>query len=405
MEYASQLVLDSLANAIAGSVTDAGRKVIQWGREQSSMDAGRLAFLMSVLSQLTELDDIHANSLTHPGAVVVPAALAASLKEGVTGEVFLKSVLHGYEATCLIGQVLKESEFRSIDHSSICGSLGAAMAVTSILQLSDLETAAVLANLIAREVRHWDVSDAGTLSKYFNIARASELGITGSYLAQVGVFDGVRNLNVDQDFYVAAERELASVESYWALTQTTIRTLPCCRHVHPAIEAALALREQLTGKAIRKIRVITYKGAKELCDRPDPIDEYDARFSIQYCVAHMLSFGHIGLASFENYHCATLAKIRQKICVEIYDQFTQRFPAELGAKLVVSTEEGADFSSMAYCHKNNSDIDVLKRIVTEKARLLLATANLDEFDYNNFLEITMSIYKAEKLMDVTSWFY
>src|SRR3954452_6424697 len=44
-----------------------------------------------------EIDDVHDESLTHPGVVVVPAAMAVSEQSGASGADFIMSVVLGYE--------------------------------------------------------------------------------------------------------------------------------------------------------------------------------------------------------------------------------------------------------------------------------------------------------------------
>ena len=78
LQRAALFALDAVCNAIAGRNTEAGRKLQQWRKIQGN-DAGRDAFLFGGLTHILETDDLHRGSVTHPGCVVVPAALALSL--------------------------------------------------------------------------------------------------------------------------------------------------------------------------------------------------------------------------------------------------------------------------------------------------------------------------------------
>ena len=75
LQRAALFTLDAVCNAIAGRNTEAGRKLQQWRNTQGN-DAGRDAFLFGGLTHILETDDLHRGSVTHPGCVVVPAALA-----------------------------------------------------------------------------------------------------------------------------------------------------------------------------------------------------------------------------------------------------------------------------------------------------------------------------------------
>jgi 2-methylcitrate dehydratase PrpD len=102
---AALFVLDTLANALAARHSAQGQILRDWyGRRPS--DTGRRAFLFGALAHILEMDDLHRESVTHPGCAVVPAAWAVALHAGRGGRDFLKAVLTGYEAMCRIGNAV-----------------------------------------------------------------------------------------------------------------------------------------------------------------------------------------------------------------------------------------------------------------------------------------------------------
>ncbi len=64
--------------------TPPGRMLRAWFAQQGD-DAGRQAFLVGGLSHILEMDDLHRASVTHPGCVVVPAALAIGMRTRCSG--------------------------------------------------------------------------------------------------------------------------------------------------------------------------------------------------------------------------------------------------------------------------------------------------------------------------------
>ena len=94
---AALFVLDTLANALAARHSPQGQILRDWHARRPS-DTGRRAFLFGALAHILEMDDLHRESVTHPGCVVVPAAWAMAAQVGSGGRDFLKSVLAGYEA-------------------------------------------------------------------------------------------------------------------------------------------------------------------------------------------------------------------------------------------------------------------------------------------------------------------
>ena len=78
-----------------------------------------------------ELDDVHEEAISHPGAVVVPAALALAQAGGATGRDLLEAVVIGYEAMGRAGIAVGPSAhmlggFHPTSMSGVFGSAAAA---------------------------------------------------------------------------------------------------------------------------------------------------------------------------------------------------------------------------------------------------------------------------------------
>jgi len=56
-----------------------------------------------------EADDVYIPAIHHPGAVVVPAALATAEREGSSGKELIAAVVAGYEVMNRIGRAFTES--------------------------------------------------------------------------------------------------------------------------------------------------------------------------------------------------------------------------------------------------------------------------------------------------------
>ena len=64
------------------------------------------AFLNGALGHSLDFDDTHAAGSLHPGAPVIPAALAAGEMAGASGADVLAAIVAGYEVTCRIALAL-----------------------------------------------------------------------------------------------------------------------------------------------------------------------------------------------------------------------------------------------------------------------------------------------------------
>src|SRR5262245_51013972 len=130
LEHAKQHILDTLAAMISGSELPPGRAAIRFARAYagkgtatvvgSNVMAGPIeaALANGVLAHSDETDDSHNASQSHPGAPIVPAALAAGEEFGVDGARFLRAVTLGYDVGPRLTMAMGAQEFRIDSHMS-----------------------------------------------------------------------------------------------------------------------------------------------------------------------------------------------------------------------------------------------------------------------------------------------
>ncbi|MEI9804714.1 MAG: MmgE/PrpD family protein [Pseudolabrys sp.] len=117
LRRAAELVVDHLAVSLHGlelpwSKIMAGYVEDEGGRPDATLyGAGRVPARMAALANGTighgiELDDTHDQSLNHPGAVVIPAALAVAEMTNASGRDLLTAIVAGYEAQTRAGASL-----------------------------------------------------------------------------------------------------------------------------------------------------------------------------------------------------------------------------------------------------------------------------------------------------------
>jgi 2-methylcitrate dehydratase PrpD len=150
LEKTRHHVLDTIAAMVSGSRLLPGRKAIAYvktlgGVKEATVIGSRIsttaqnaALANGMLGHADETDDSHAPSLTHPGCVVVPAALAMSERENRNGTAFLRAVALGYDAGSRITMALGSYDFRDAGHSthSIGPIFGATAAAGALAGLS-----------------------------------------------------------------------------------------------------------------------------------------------------------------------------------------------------------------------------------------------------------------------------
>jgi 2-methylcitrate dehydratase PrpD len=149
-EKAKHHILDTVAAMMSGSELPPGHVALALGRAQAGrpvatvigsnvltgpMDA---ALVNGVLAHADETDDSHGPSQSHPGASIVPAALALGEDLGVSGEHYLRAVTLGYDVgprmTMALGGVTFRDESRRSTHA-FAGTFGSAAAAGCVAGL------------------------------------------------------------------------------------------------------------------------------------------------------------------------------------------------------------------------------------------------------------------------------
>lgn len=108
----------------------------------------------------------------------------------------------------------------------------------------------------------------------------------------------------------------------WEIMSTYTKLYPTCRHCHPVIDLAIALKEQfkINLNEIKEIKVKTYSVAlSEVTDKTisDNLEE-EALFSMSFSLAIALKEGDIGLLHYSAAYLKDESLIRLAKKVHIY---------------------------------------------------------------------------------------
>src|SRR3989337_1857869 len=89
------------------------------------------------------------------------------------------------------------------------------------------------------------------------------------------------------------DKALATLGRDFHICRMTFKNHTCCGHTFAAIDGALALqaRMKIAAAGIERIRVGSYRAAKEVSGYESPQTPAEARFSLKYVVATALTHG------------------------------------------------------------------------------------------------------------------
>lgn len=385
-------LLDWVGCAASGVRSAQGQAFGRWLQHQGEgarptlagrrSDGAAAAAYHGALGSVLEMDDIHRSSILHPGPVVIPAVLAAATAQ-TSGAQLLAGVLAGYEAVIRVGRALGPSHYGLWHSTATAGCFGAAAGAAVVLGLDVPTTAHAMALAGTRGGGLWQVRHETSLGKSWHMAGAARDGLAAAQLAVSGLTGPLAILEGPSGWFAAtapkAEPELvyAPRELPW-LEDVSFKPWPACRHAHPAMDA---LRECLTGAAVSAadvaaVQVQTYADALRFCDRPAPVDEAQARFSIQHALAAWLLWGE---PRFEHYalpaiNDAAAVALRARVRVTQGDAHQARYPAHYGAAVRIECHDGRVLSADLQDCWGDPARPMADADVHDKARRLMAHA-------------------------------
>ena len=346
-EAAALHLLDWLGCALAGADTVLGRAMARASATvghplaPSGRSTPEYAFALGSFGSLLEMDDVHRTAILHPGPVIWPAVVATVTLENATRA--LEAALRGYEAMVRLGKSVGPLHYAHFHNTATCGGLGSAVAAAWMLGLDKDRTQWAMAHALSTSGGLWECRNEPGATKHLHVAEAARRGVQAALAAEAGIAGPLRILEGAQGFYAGlapgGNPDALLQSEPCALLSTSFKPWPACRHTHAAIDAALALADDVVGTP-KKIVIETYADAVLFCDQVAPTDPAAARFSLQHSVALALVDGPPTLSGFETaaLDLPKYAKIRQICKVVENPSMTSAYPAHFGARVSVETQ-------------------------------------------------------------------
>lgn len=313
------------------------------------------AFVNGTLIHALDYDDSHKRSKTHPGAPVLPAALAAGRFAGADLADVIAGIVAGYEVVMRLGAAVGPAAHRrqGWHATATCGAVGAAAAAARVLRLEPGAIASAIGHGATQAAGLWAFTNDGAMSKRIHPGNAARAGLTGAVLARAGITGSRVALEASDGGFFAAFAPAISSE-VWAglvrrigdpfwLPEVAVKPYPCCRTAHTAIDAVLALRAAgLTAADVECIEVRTYRLAVEQCGFNNPGNEVRAAFSTPYLVARALTDGDVDVSHFTAQQVADpdVDRLQRRVRVVPDPELDTLFPAVWPAHLIVTTRSG-----------------------------------------------------------------
>jgi 2-methylcitrate dehydratase PrpD len=299
------------------------------------------AWANGVLANVLDMDDGHRLTKGHPGAVIIPAVLAAAQSVDASPQDALLATAVGYEVAIRAGVALHARDEAAYHASGAWGALGAAAATARLMGLDATATTHALGLAeyhapIAPIMR----SCAEPAMTKDACAWGAWLGVSSALMAAGGFTSvGAEFLEGPAD---------ADLGTRWACEELYVKAYPCCRWTQGAIGAALRLVDEIGGarpEDLDRVTIRTFAAADGLA-KVQPATTEEAQYNLVWPVATVLSHGRFGVAEcLGPFDDATVRATAARTEVVVDPELTAAFPARRLTAVEVRLRDGSIHST------------------------------------------------------------
>ncbi|MGZ4145253.1 MAG: MmgE/PrpD family protein [Actinomycetota bacterium] len=401
VDAAKRHILDAIGVSLAASAIGAGAPVVEmtrsWAgaREASILgyDFGApapwAALANGTLAHALDYDDTHVESVVHPSAFVVPAALAVGEEIGASGRDVITAAVAGYEVATRIGAAAPgRFHVRGQHTTGLCGTFGAAAVAGRLWGLSAEEIAHAMGIAGSQSSGLFAYLSDGSETKRLHAGWAAHGGIVAADLARRGftgpstIFEGPHGLF---DAFLSGEepdraRLVRGLGTEWETTRIAIKPYPACHFVHAFMDAGIQagvkwadIEEVVCYITPAAVGIV----AEPRAPRLHPATTYAAQFSLPFAVASAIVGGRDALDYFGDDARSDRRVLTLAERVHHEPDVSLPFPKTYGGRLRVNTRGGRTIEIDELVNRGHPDRqldeDELSAKFLKNARMRLET--------------------------------
>lgn len=270
--------------------------------------AEHAAFANATCAHGFEMDDTDLPTASHPGAVVVPTALAVAEAHHASGADLVRAVVAGYEVMLRVARGGMDMMRRGFHTTAVAGPFGAAAATCSLLRLDAERTAHALGIAASQASGIAEYTVSGGSVKRVHAGFAAQSGLRSALLAQAGItapseaLEGRRGLLAAVADRPEPDRVVEGLGERYVMLGTGMKPHCCCAAQHSVLDALdEVLRDDaVTEDSIAEIRVRQNPREVEVVGKVvEPTDVANAQFSAAFGIALRIVAGSNSYTAYE----------------------------------------------------------------------------------------------------------
>lgn len=363
------------------------------------------AAVNAMMGQVFLQEDCHEKSISHPGVIVIPTALALGQALHLSGKELITGVVCGYEGQGRIGRCLIRPGFprNGLRPAAWVGPFGSAAAAARLLKLDRDGICAALTVAANTCTGVMECTIAGSDDMCIQNCSSARNGIMAAFEAKHGLrgarsvleghFGLGRALNGGEECGWSALGEADGYE----IDDTFIKIYPGCGHVLPTAQAAVELvrKYRLEPEDVDRVVVGTRTAGKTFpgCDNPGPFNGHiSAMMSHQFMVGAALCTGNVSIGAVRSFADHAIGQMAARVEVAVDPEVDGS--GKSGGRVTIFLKDGRVLSSLQEDTLGLSAAGVRERL-RENGSRLYSTRRLEQI-----IRLTDSL---EELPDVSEF--
>ena len=406
-----RLILDHAAVTLCGSLQPWGRKLTAWARRYGAQGravligsgdragAATAGLVNGTSAHGYELDDTHEYSHSHPGAVVITAALAVGADQGSSGRDVMAAILAGYEIMTRLGMASGALATTETGFHATClyGPFGAAAAAGRLMGLDaeQLAQAWGIALSMTGGASQFAFEPKGTMVKRMHGGIPAQNGIIAAQLAGLGVAAPVRAFEGEHGFFHLYGRNadpsmlMRQKGEPFQIHKMSFKPYSCCRKFHSLIDALETATDGFTvdPKSIDRITVYSPTGSVEKHQMKRPDSVMAAQYSMPYIVGATLAYGARRYDAYgpEHHGDRKILDIVDRVEAKHDTTLDQYLPETMPNRVTVRLRDGSERQETVIESLGSPERPLSMDGLAEKARALLAMVE-SEIDVDRLVQ-------------------
>lgn len=360
---AKRALLDYFAVAIVGSTTEVSKKFFNCIKRIDTGDScsvvGRkekLSMLYAAMANGTsahslDFDDGHRGGSVHPGGVIFPAVLAAVEAYQLPPKQVLLGAVIGFDITTRLAAAMHPNAvYRGFHNTPVAGVLGATAAIAKILGLKKEQVQNAMGMAGSFSGGLFAFMQNGADIKRMHPGKAARDGLLCAELARENLTGPPEVIEGKNGFFqcFAGKADLSKLlnglGTDYEIMNIYMKPYPACRHLHPAIDCVLKIKEKtkLKLEQIKKIKIGTYKVASAHAHKTYR-NLLETQMSIPCAVASAIVHNEITLEAFLPETFEKNKKIQKLIEIaEVFidDDCEKAYPQKRPTKVCLELDDG-----------------------------------------------------------------